>query len=510
VSGDSVAVMPKFVDFNMVKQIGSGIGLAASLFVLTLLFSGYSTVSRWAGLEPFPYAIITISCLAVGSIFSLSPLAHTPISWIICVAAVGFLSFGKASLAFAGGCLLAALVPSLLIIALKSITQQWSRVFLLAFCSWNFILTILSYVTCSSRLADHVLYGRPWVPLLLAVTSFGAAFSSFKWIDTRSHPSWFAKFRSLFAFPLVFVTIALFLPAGPGHLPSTLRRASGKVPQPKSGALIPLQPPVGIAIGRNCSDVFFFSSQYFSCSLSSFLNVFNSQPSESEIEANRLNYLEISNSSCDDPFCGGEDDGSEPFTIPIRPFSVVQLNIKQGYDTSGQVNLELLKHFFSQQQPKPKILGLQEIDMNHMWIGSYDVVEFLSYELQMYDLYASSPRMGGLGVSLMSKYPFDAFSTTWSDDMFPRASCAYAELQIVNYTDLVPLQVFVTIFQGDESDREEQRQSMQDALAVIPQDVPIIWLGELFSMNPARDFDLRVCHSDCAAFLIGNLSIYTT
>lgn len=83
--------------------------------------------------------------------------------------------------------------------------------------------------------------------------------------------------------------------------------------------------------------------------------------------------------------------------------TAVSLNMRFGYDTTGQLQSEALRDLL--RELDADIIALQMSDTNRISTGNRDVVRFVAHELG-YDSYYGPPTVNGTaGVALLSRYP---------------------------------------------------------------------------------------------------------
>lgn len=401
-----------------VSTIGSGLCLGGCLFVIMMLYSGYSTAARWSGVQPYPYSLFTLITLALGTLLGASPVLHNPISWVLAMIFVGMLSFGSPSIAFTGSSGLAFITPVFLFGSLRLSHDFDFRSFVCAATLSSLTLSILAVVLSASSSGN-----RSWISLLFGVVSYGMS-CRIRDTSASSTPKDNVLTRTLkrgLSMPPSLVTLFIFFLVCFGQIHSTLIRASGKVPPPPHSKMIPLQ-PVGIVIGSNDS----FPSLY----------------------------------------------------IPPKPLSVFQMNMRQGFDKNGWNNVEEAVEMINFQKMKPLVVGLQEIEANFMWTGNFDIMEYMSYTLKMHDIVGSSPRDSTLGAAILSSLDIKASNSSCFTSRPSPLSCASALVLMVNSTSFIPLEVMVT--QGprnDFYDETVQGAFIAEGLEAISRNDAVLWLG---------------------------------
>jgi hypothetical protein len=415
-------------------EVGTGLCLGACLFLINMFFTGYSVLPRWAGLEPWPFALISVFCLTVGILLGAMQILHNILTWIVLVVSVGLLCFAPPTASFLGGCLIALLTPAFLFASVDLTKSDLKNPVIISSVVANVFLSLFVRIVIDPTFAHFVIFGRPWIPLLVACLFLGLSFSSTNGsspsedspsmrdpiIDHRQSKS------SMFRLPPRLCFLALFVATLVGFLPSTMIRAGGKVPMLRSRPLIPLT-PVGMKKPAT-----------------------NDTPTDPD--------------------------------IPVKPFSVVQFNIRQGYDEGGFTNLERILQYVDDHD-HPSIVGLQEIETNYMWTGSIDVVEFLSYKLHMYTVYGSSPRESSLGAAILTKFQIhssdaNCFSSPDSQASAP-TSCASAFVKFFNRSSLSPLDVFVSQTRQTDGLTLDQSRDIEKQISQVPPDHAVLWLGEI-------------------------------
>lgn len=90
----------------------------------------------------------------------------------------------------------------------------------------------------------------------------------------------------------------------------------------------------------------------------------------------------------------------EPDTLRVFTY-----NIQQGYDASGERNVD--DQIALIRSMAPDIVGLQECDTARIAGGNVDVVAYFSDRLNMYSYYGPSPVTGTFGIALLSRYPIE-------------------------------------------------------------------------------------------------------
>eukprot|EP00475_Leptophrys_vorax_P041302 TRINITY_DN7787_c0_g1_i4.p1 TRINITY_DN7787_c0_g1~~TRINITY_DN7787_c0_g1_i4.p1 ORF type:complete len:790 (-),score=187.19 TRINITY_DN7787_c0_g1_i4:285-2654(-) len=428
VDGDDDEGLPAWRKY--LPEVGTGVCFGAALFFISMFFTGYSVLPRWAGIEPFPYALISVFCLTIGIMVGAMQILHNIFTWIVIVVAVGLLCFAPSTPSFLGGCLLALFIPAFLFSAVDQVKSELIGPFVISSVAANFLLTLFMRFVVDPNYFHFVFFGRPWIPLLAACLFLGLSFSSAgppdspRSIRDRKRAE---RNNTMLRLPPRLCFLALFLATLVGFLPSTMIRAAGKVPLPNSKPLVPLT-PVGMKSPAN-------------------------------------------------------DSGASGDSVPVKPFSVVQFNIRQGYDEGGFTNLERILDYMTQHD-HPSIVGLQEVETNYMWTGSIDVVEYLSYKLRMYTVYGSRPRESSLGAAILTKFPIfnsnvNCFSSS-SDQAATPTSCASALVKFFNRSNFSPLDVFVSQTR-QESDGLTPSQSREilKQISEVPPDHAVLWLGEI-------------------------------
>nr|CAG4719211.1 unnamed protein product [Naegleria fowleri] len=85
--------------------------------------------------------------------------------------------------------------------------------------------------------------------------------------------------------------------------------------------------------------------------------------------------------------------------------ALMTFNVHNGYDLYGRNNfkrvLEILK------QGQATVIGLQQSDTNRISASNNDLLEYLSFYLNMYEYYGPSLREGSFGCSILSAYPLE-------------------------------------------------------------------------------------------------------
>jgi endonuclease/exonuclease/phosphatase family metal-dependent hydrolase len=92
--------------------------------------------------------------------------------------------------------------------------------------------------------------------------------------------------------------------------------------------------------------------------------------------------------------------GEEPDTLRVFTY-----NIQQGYDDSGERNVD--DQIALIRSKAPDIVGLQECDTARIAGGNVDGVAYFADRLNMYSYYGPSPVTGTFGIALLSRYPID-------------------------------------------------------------------------------------------------------
>jgi hypothetical protein len=426
---DNSHAIPKSGWRYYMPEVGFGCSFGAALFLMNMFFTGYSVLPRWSGLEPYPYALISIFFLTVGICLGAAQIFHTIFAWAFIVISIGLLCFSAQSVSFFGGCIIALLTPSFLFSSLLSFDVERPSFAILSSLSSNFLLSLFVRLVMDPAYSRGVFFARPWIPLLVAGLFLALSLVTGSTAETQRG----SKCNRYLRVPSRLVFFVLFLASPIGFLPSTMVRASGKVVLPRAKPIIPVV-PMGVQIPAD-------------------------------------------NSS-------GDNDTYHETVLPAKPFSVVQLNIRQGYDEDGFTNLDRILEYF-ESSAHPSIVGLQEIETNYMWTGSVDIVEYLSYKLQMNTVYGSNPRESTLGAAILTKLQLQSYNSQCFE--IPLAanspsSCVSASLRFVNRSTLSPLDIFVTQLRDDDTDsKSNEATEIANMISLLPENHAVIWLGEFHS-----------------------------
>jgi endonuclease/exonuclease/phosphatase family metal-dependent hydrolase len=422
----------------------NGLGLGATLFLTHLFYTGHGTVSRWAGLDPFPSCLFVLVALMLGVLVATSPALHGLITWLTAVAGGALLAFGSGAPVVAGGCLLAFAVPPFWFHAVANLAASRAGRTLVVAVVFYLVLVYLSVaaVAFETLPLGVVLQNRLWLSILFALLGVACALGR----DLLpSCPPWPRKedwtLAPRFAVLLIFALV-LF-----GIVPSTIRRSVGPVEQegvPLSG----LQPPIG-ALAHGLRELL--------------------EALRGDAKSKPVAPLQ--------PVSGEEGaPGGVPWSRDRTKVVAVQLNIQQGYDERGFVNFEPLLAYL--RSVNPDLVALEDTETNRIFSGNRDAVEFLTFNLGMYGYYGLPTREATWGAALLSKQPL---TVSWARTLSSNGEMALllgAELRVLNGTAQVPVSVFVARFSSAESDRIAQGSLVALAIEQVrPITQPVVLLG---------------------------------
>lgn len=410
-------------------SICAGTCFGAAIFIFHMIYTSYTIIPRWAGLEPFPYALAPLACLLIGTVLGTSLALHSLVSWCLLMISIGLLCFGTGSFSLFGGCMMSLFIPPSLFSSIGDLKEDKVHIFIIAEVFTHLSLTLISRFSLDPFFRNLVFFSRPWIPLFISGFCIGMHVASKPVHQGQILPRGTSQALFLFTFPPISIFLPLFLLFSVGILPSTMMRANGKVPPPPSQNLIPLRPPIGMT-----------------------------QSNETNTTVNPWDNI-----------------------VPPKPFSVVQMNIHQGYNNKGLTNPYHILGSIKEFRPQPAIVGLQEVETNNMWTGAVDIVEFLSWNLHMHSVYGSNPRDSALGSALLTRYRIQNYSTSCTSAKAKiSSSCVSASVSFINRTELAPLDIFVTqINQHEEAMHISESILLAQEISTLPADHAVLWLGDI-------------------------------
>ncbi|KAL0488617.1 hypothetical protein AKO1_015672 [Acrasis kona] len=90
---------------------------------------------------------------------------------------------------------------------------------------------------------------------------------------------------------------------------------------------------------------------------------------------------------------------------------IISYNVRQGFCVHGRNNFRDLADQIQKIVQKAHVIGLQESDTSKITSGNVDLIEYLSYHLNMKEYYGPGPRECTMGVSVMCSSNYDILSS---------------------------------------------------------------------------------------------------
>ncbi|KAG2375181.1 hypothetical protein C9374_010185 [Naegleria lovaniensis] len=358
------------------SALSRGVSFGCLLFVTHWLFTSGTTLVRWSGFPGFPYNLSIVAALNLGLILAnLTLILRSIVGFVVMLSFAFMLSYIPTNdTSYSILILMASIVASLV---LPSI---WIHVLIRKHTGYSYAASNLSAaLCCATGLFIYIFQ----VILLEFSTPSSNQDSSVTWM----------KFIRKEAHALLIFSCVIISTFGIG-LGNIIRRpVLGRKQDPLSSN--PLQNPNdGIATsffkwfirddGNKKSrqspfmhiDKRILAVVVIVCCLTLFPSV-----------GYRLFYAKV-------PINQSKDD-----------ITLMTFNVHNGYDLYGRNNfkrvLDILK------QGRATVIGLQQSDTNRISASNNDLLEYLSFYLNMYEYYGPSLREGSFGCSILSAYPLE-------------------------------------------------------------------------------------------------------